>query len=187
VLRSLAPAFSVLFLLLVFNTIAAVLGLSLLGGQLADTDLESIRGRAYCGSRFNLLLEEGGLAVQGVTLEVAPTGADVLLQPSVGFTFLATVAGPPVWADLNNSAPPPRVISAVPHTSFDDILQSFLTVLQVSLTSNVEAFSRPQSDHLTLISPATSSHRKRDPLATHLCAPSRAKEVNLAKCSPVGV
>ncbi len=132
-LRSLAPAFSVLFLLVVFNTIAAVLGLSLLGGQLADTDLESVRGSVYCGARFNLLLEEGGVPVQGVTLEIAPTGADFLLQPSVGFTFLATGAGPPVWAGLSKAAAPPRIVSAVPHTSFDDILQSFLTVLQVSV------------------------------------------------------
>ncbi len=132
-LRSLAPAISVLFLLVVFNSIAAVLGLSLLGGQLADTDLEAVRGRLYCGARFNLLLEEGAFPVQGVTIKVATTGTDFFLQPSAGFTFLATGAGHPVWAGLNEAAAPPRIISVIPRTSFDDILQSFFTVLQVIL------------------------------------------------------
>ena len=125
-----------LFLLIVFNTIAAVLGLSLLGGQLADTNLEAVRGRLFCGARFNLLLEEAGTLLQGRTLKISATGADFLLQPSVGFTFLATDSGPPVWAGLNEVAAPPRIISAVPRASFDDMLQSFLTVLQVPVPWN---------------------------------------------------
>jgi hypothetical protein len=47
-------------------------GMSLLGGQLADTDLESVaESGLYCGSRFNILLPGGaGIPVQGVVLEV---------------------------------------------------------------------------------------------------------------------
>ncbi len=60
---------------------------------------------------------------------MAQSDRDFLLQPSNGFTFLATLEGPPVWAGFNQSELP-HIVSAVPRACFDDILQSFLTALQ---------------------------------------------------------